>query len=170
VRPASKECKIQEINAINAYLQFFESEYMSPLGGHILKLDFSHSQRRDTHIHNFSSLQLALKGYLDDLVTLAKAHDVTQKESTARAQQVQRKMVMDLIVKCGEFSGGLYKFVGNLLEDHRNEGNLILNPEDAIEFDPLHGKRILNGKSVIEGLEQIRLFLGEFTAYLNVPG
>jgi len=64
----------------------------------------------------------------------------------------------------------MYNFLGNLLSDCQAGGNLILNPDDTIQFDEIHGERELNGFTILQGVERINLFLGEFAEYLNIPG
>ncbi|MDR2733793.1 MAG: hypothetical protein LBC99_04000 [Spirochaetota bacterium] len=169
IQNASEEPGAQEINAIHSYFQHFENEYLPVLGSHQLKLDFSHSQRRDVYFNNFSSLQLAIKGYFQDLIDVSHSR-IMQNDQADRMRQIRRKTYMDLIMKCGEFVSNMYNFLGNLLSDCQAGGNLILNPDDTIKFDEIHGERELNNFTMLQGVERIYLFLGEFAEYLNVPG
>jgi len=160
-----------EVSAIQAYLQHFENEYMPALEAHKLKLDFSYTQRRDTYFHAFNTIQLAMKSYLKDLEDRPDVSNSRgmQGEQAGRMRQMQRKMLIDLMLKCGEFAGGLSGFLDNLLQDHQAGGNLILNPDDTIAFDPIHGERELSGLSVVASVERISLFLSEFAEYLDIP-
>ena len=158
-----------ELNAIHSYLQHFETEYLPTLGQHQLKLDFSYAQRRDAFFHTFSTLQLTLKGHIAD-ITDPSYDRLVQSDQSGRVRQTRRRMQLDLVMKCGEFVSGLRGFLWTLLNDHKTGGNLILNPEDTITFDPIHGERELNGKLVVESVERVCLFLNEFAEYLNVPG
>jgi len=139
------------------------------LGPQQLKLDFSHTQKRDAFFHAFNSIQLALKGYIAD-VTDPSYDRLVQSDQTGRLRQVRRKMQMDLMMKCGEFSSSMRGFLWTLINDHRTGGNLILNPDDKIVFDPIHGERELGDMPVVESVERVCLFLTEFAEYLNVPG
>jgi hypothetical protein len=169
IQTTSDEPGAQEINAIYSYFQHFENEYLPVLGGHQLKLDFSHSQRRDVYFNSFSTLQIAIKGYFQDISDVSR-NRIMQNDQADRMRQIRRKTYMDLIMKCGEFVTNMYNFLGNLLNDCQAGGNLILNPGDIIEFDEIHGERELNNFSIVNGVERIYLFLGEFVEYLNIPG
>jgi len=158
-----------ELNAIYSYLQHFEFEYMPALGSQQLKLDFSHTQKRDSLFHSFTSIQLAMKGFIAD-ITDPSYDRLVQGDQTGRLRQVRRKMQMDIMMKCSEFTANMRGFLETLLNDHRTGGNLILNPDDRITFDPIHGQRELGNMLVSESVERVCLFLDEFAEYLNVPG
>ena len=61
---------------------------------------------------------------------------------------------MALIVDINDFFKDVGKFVINLIEDNKNSGNIILNPEEKLIFSKLEGNKKVTGKKVIEGLLQ----------------
>ena len=169
IQPASPECSEQEVNEIASYLKHFEHEYLSVLGNYQLKLDFNHAQKRDTYFNAYGTIQHSLKSYLDVVHDVASGR-VASGEHADSLRLMKRKMFMDLIMKTSDFVRGLFDFLTILTTDYQNGGNLMLNPEQVLDFDALQGKRELDGMLVAEGIERIRLFLDEFSEYLNVPG
>ncbi|HOG63989.1 MAG TPA: hypothetical protein PLD82_00960 [Spirochaetota bacterium] len=169
IQPASPECNEQEVNEIASFLRHFEREYLSVLGNYQLKLDFNHAQKRDTFFNLYGAIQHSLKSYLDVVHDISSGR-VASGEHADSLRQMKRKLFMDLIMKTSDFTHGLHDFLSLLISDYQNGGNLVLNPEQVLVFDPLHGHRELDGMQIAEGIERIRLFLDEFSEYLNVPG
>lgn len=169
IQPASPECDEREANEVVSFLRHFEREYLSVLGNYQLKLDFNHTQKRDMFFNLYGAIQQALKSYLDIVHDIALG-SVASREHADSLRQMKRKLFMDLLMKTGEFVRGLYDFLSLLMSDYRNGGNLILDPEKILEFDALHGQRELDGMQIVEGIERMRLFLAEFSEYLNIPG
>ena len=169
IQPASSECTEQEVNEIASFLRHFEREYLSVLGNYQLKLDFNHAQKRDTFFNLYGAIQHSLKSYLDIVHDIAGGR-VASGDHADSLRQMKRKLFMDLIMKTSDFVRGLHDFLSLLMSDYQNGGNLVLNPEQVLAFDALHGHRELDGMQIAEGIERIRLFLEEFSEYLNVPG
>ena len=169
ITPAGPECAEPEINAIASFLRYFEAEHLSILGNYQLKLDFNNAQRRDTYFNLYSGTQQVLKSYLDVIHDIA-AGRIASGDHADSLRQMRRKLHMDYVIKTADFVHGLLEFITLLLDDCKNGGNLILNPDQVMEFDKIHGTRELDGLTVATGLERIRLFLSEFGEYLNIPG
>lgn len=167
IEPASPDCFEPEINAIHSFIAFFEHEYWGGISDFTVKLDYNYSQKREVFFNDLNVIQIAFKNYLDiisDLNSESVTRDYEEKLKTMRT-----KYYMDLIMKVGEFINRLHNFVASMLEDYRNGGNVILNPDETLRFDKIHGERALEGMTVVEGLESLNQFLEEFEDYLNIP-
>lgn len=167
IEPAGPNCRQDDVNAISSYLRFFDQEYWGVMSHSQLKLDFNFSQKRDSFFTLMNQLQIALKNYLAILDDLNG--NVIGQQHEQKLKQMKSRQYMDFIVKCGEFITSLKKFVIFLLDEYRDGGNIVLNPEHVIKFDDLYGSKRLNGMRLMDALEEMRRFLDEFEQYLNIP-
>lgn len=167
IEQASPNCRQEEVNAISTYLHHFDREYWGVMSNSQLKLDFNYSQKRDSFFTKMNQLQIALKNYLAVLDDLAG--NIIGQQQEQRLKQMKSRQYMDFIVKAGDFVTSLKEFVLFLLDEYRDGGNVVLNPEHVIQFDDLYGSKRLNGMRLMDALEEMRLFLEEFEQYLNIP-
>lgn len=164
---ASPYCREPEANEIHSFLRHFESEYWGVISDFSFKLDFNSAQKRDAFYNDLNTIQIAFKKYLDVLHDLAD--DKAPREYAEKLGQMKAKLYRDLLLKVGDFLKRLGTFVDGLLDDYRNGGNSILNPDDELHFDAIHGARELEGVRIIDGVERLAAFLHEFIAFLNIP-
>lgn len=167
VEPASPFCREQEINEICSFLNFFEKEYWAAVSDYQLKLEFNTSGKRDRLFNELNLLRVAIKNYLDIISDLDKG--AANREYESRLRSMKTKQHMDILLKSGEFVSRLHDFIGYLLDDFRNGGNVILNPEDSLHYDSIHGEKAMEGMNIVDVLEKLFQFLSEFREYLNIP-
>jgi hypothetical protein len=56
-----------------------------------------------------------------------------------------------------------------MIDDVRQGGTVVLNPEDVIQMAEFENDRALDGLSVIDALPEIHLFTEEFIRFLKMP-
>jgi len=164
---ASPDCNEPEINEIYSFLSYFENEYWGAISDFQFKLDFNYSQKRDQFFNELNIVQMGLKNYLDVLHDLSG--DVVTREYEEKLKIMRTKQYMDVVMKTGTFIKKLYNFVDTLLTDFSDGGNIILNPDDVLNFDHLEGDNLLEGATIIEGLKSLHQFAAEFIEYLSIP-
>ena len=164
---ASPLCREQEINEIHTFLKYFEDEFWAGISDYQLKLEFNAGHKREAILNELNMLRITIKNYLDILSDLDRGAASSEYENKLRSMKT--KQHMDVLMKTGDFIIGLHDFIGYLLEDYRNGGNIILNPDDSLNYDSLHGEKSMEGMNIVAVIEKLHAFLGEFREYLNIP-
>ena len=156
-----------DLDYISSIINFLNEEFWGTISDYNLKLDFNHSMIRDNFYGDLHNIDNLIKNYAD-IVDFASRSD-TNKSYKDKLLQTKAKEYRNLILRIGEFLKKLYSFVSMLLDDRSQGGNIILNPDSALEFDNFHGKKILAGVTVLEGLVCLRDFILEICEFLNIP-
>ncbi len=158
----------REINEIYTFIKHFEDEHLGMLGEYHLKLDYDQSIARDSFYSKIHDLHTVINHYANALEKYEQLKD-SLSDKTNQKLLVQEEY-RNLLTKLGNFFRKLYKFVDDLVENYNNNGNLVLNPHDKLSFDSSLGEsQVLNGCTVIEGIQDLHRYLTELLEYLNLP-
>jgi len=167
IEPASELCHELEINEIHSFLKHFEMEYWAAISVYQLKLEFNAGHRREALLNDLNMLRITIEKYLEILSDLDRG--AVNEEYESKLRSMKTKQHMDVLMKCGDFVIGLHDFIGYLLEDYRNGGNVILNPDASLNYDALHGEKSMEGMNIVAVIEKLYAFLTDFRDYLNLP-
>ncbi|GMT48565.1 MAG: hypothetical protein IEMM0008_0104 [bacterium] len=158
----------RELNEIYTFIKYFEDEHLGMLGEYHLKLDYDQSLVRDNFYSKIHDLHTVVNHYANAL----EKHEQLKESLSNRTNQklLVQEEYRNLLTKLGDFFRKLYKFVDNLVESYNSNSNLVLNPHDKLSFDSSLGEsQILNGCTVIEGIQDLHRYLTELLEYLNLP-
>jgi hypothetical protein len=157
----------REIDAIVSYGVFFEKNYLPLLSDYYIKLNFSHSIKRDTFYPRHMEIKKALKEYNYELDILNRE----EFDSIAhyRDKSVIHKVRHRYLLLLDRYFKDLRDFLDGVLDDLRTGGTIVLNPYEKVNLSEFEDNRRLDGLSVAEILEEMRAFSGEFTRFLSMP-
>jgi len=158
----------KEANEVYTFIKHFEEEYLSVLSEYHLKTDFSHALLRDSFFTIIHDCYSAIRGYID--VLDKQGNESFPEDYRAKLKMTVQAEYRNMVTKVGDFFRKLYKFVDELIEDNKNDGHLLLNASSKLHFTKgTGGSKFLEGYSVLEGLQDLHLFLTELLDYLNLP-
>lgn len=156
-----------EMRRILLYAGHFEKEFLPLLMGTRLKLDFKYSLERDQF---YAEVQGLLRKSVDFVDAHRKiAEGAFPKDMEVEMRKRNFKLKRFLGVEAARFFRKALRFSEDLLEDARGDGVKCLNGEDPIEFDAIEGRRLLAGRTVARGLEDLHALAAEALDYLNIP-
>jgi hypothetical protein len=157
----------QEIYHLTLYLRWFRDEFLPFLTEKRLKLDFKFSLDRDGFYARFQDVERKLDNYLEENTRLsenAAGHEM-ELEIRKRFGKLKREIEAD----AAKLFHAVRVFARELVEDAMGEGVKCLNGSERIEFDPIEGKRTLQGRIVRRALDDLARLATEVEHYLNVP-
>ncbi|MBN1897539.1 MAG: hypothetical protein JW827_02085 [Spirochaetes bacterium] len=167
IEKVHKKSDDHEINMAFSYLKNFESELWGAMGDFHLKLDYNHSKERDKFYNHLENVERLLKEYINILNEL---YNASQEDYMERVKVMKVKTGRAFLVALTEFMKELSHFLQFLLDDYKDNGNIILNPDEEIKFSKLEGKnKSLEGKKIIDALHLIIQFTDEFVRKINIP-
>ncbi|MFW6137595.1 MAG: hypothetical protein ACOC7U_00330 [Spirochaetota bacterium] len=163
-KPYSKD---REIDEITSYMSFFENNYLPLLSEYYIKLDFSHSQKRDIFYPGFMEIKKVLKEYDYEIEVHSREeyNTIAFFKSKSNIYRIKHRYLMALNTYFRELKG----FLDVLVDDHRTGGSVVLNPYGEILLSDSEENRRLQGSSVIEALSEMRIFCEEVIRYLGMP-
>jgi hypothetical protein len=156
-----------EIHHLRLYLKYFDEELLVVFSERKMRLDFQHSMERDGFYHKFQDVERRLSDYEQELVRIEDGDFDAHAKSEMRKRTQRMKRV--LIVETHRLLKSVLLFAKNLIEDIDSDGTQCLNGRDYIYFDALEGKRLLEGRTVLDALRITRDFVTEVMSFLNVP-
>lgn len=168
VRPYKKDSHDREMNTIVSYMHYFENNYLPLLSEYYMKVDYSHSGKRDTFYPKFMEIMHLLKQY--DYEDRSVHGGITgYGRSSSPDKKVVRKGRQRYLFALDGFFKDLRGFVMILIEDYNKEGTFLVNPDDSIRLDNFEENKALNDYTVVEALEEIYVFAEEFVGFLGMP-
>ncbi len=157
----------REVFYMSLYMNFFESEFLPFLSETKLKLDFKYSMERDSFYHRFQDLIRRLKDLMEESIRIEEGTFRVDIEEEMKKRIF--KMKRSLSIELDRFMKDVEKFSADLLEDLEGDALKCLNGEDIVEFDPIEGKRYLEGFSVKDSLMKLESFASEVINFLDIP-
>ncbi|MBN2324253.1 MAG: hypothetical protein JXQ30_11000 [Spirochaetes bacterium] len=168
VRPYKKDSKDREMDAVVSYMRYFEHNYLPLLSEYYMKLDYSHSGKRDTFYPRFMEIMHLLKQY-DYVDRSVHGGIMGYGRASSSDKKVARKGRQRYLFALDAFFKDLRGFIRILIEDYNIKGTFLLNPDDSIRLDDFEENRALNDYTVVEALEEIYMFSEEFVGFLGMP-
>jgi hypothetical protein len=156
-----------EVRRILLYANHFEKEFLPLLVEARLKLDFKYSLERDQFYAQVQDLLSRAKDFIDAHRRIAEG--ALPKDMGMEMRKRNFKIKRLLGVEEARLFRKALRFSQDLIEDARADGVKCLNAEDPIEFDTIEGKRLLAGRTVVHGLEEMRDLATEALDFLNIP-
>ncbi len=163
IHPLSND---EEVNEAASYLDFFENELWGVLSDFHLKLDYFYSKEREKLYNGIEPSLRILKEYKEILEEIQKSINEQYKEKMIL---MKNKLSRAFLIESMSFMKRVNSFLENILKDYKNGGNIILEPEYTVSFPSIEGKKMLNGKNIVEAIEYIYKFTNEFLDRINVP-
>ncbi|MDD5067566.1 MAG: hypothetical protein PHF84_11030 [bacterium] len=157
----------EEINAAIFYLQIFENELWGPLSDFHLKLDYFYSHEREKFYNKSEVVKRLIKQYFDVLDELSNLE--INNVYSEKLKIMKNKQERVILIEGVKFISEIDIFIEQLINDYEGSQNTILNPNDAINFSDIEGKRFLDGWVVIEALRFISKFCKEFMEIIKIP-
>lgn len=161
--------KDREMDAIVSYMKFFENNYLPILSDYYIKLDYSHSGKRDTFYPGFMETMHLLKQYEFEKDSASDSEGRYDWVTSARDRTIVRKGRQRYLFALDSFFKDMRSFIKLLIDDSRTEGAILLNPEDMIDLGEFEENRTLNNYAVLEALQEIYAFVEEFIGFLAMP-
>jgi hypothetical protein len=167
VRNVIKKPRDDEMDAAISYAHFFETNYLPILSEYYLKLDYSHSMRRDTFYPRFMEIKMIVKEYEYEVEVRSKEEYDTI--ASFKDKSAIHKVRYRYFLALNDYFKDLRTFLASMVEDVRKGGTVVLNPEDVVQMDEFENDRALDGLPVIDALPEIHLFAEEFIRFLKMP-
>jgi len=169
IKPLKKNYRDREMDTVVSYMNFFESNYLPILSEYYVKLDYSHSGKRDIFYPRFMEIMHMLKQYDYEEGSTSGAKGPFDWSSRSKARSVIRKGRQRYLFALDSFFKDLRNFLKILIGDGGVDGSILLNPYDRICLDDFEDSRTLNNYTVIESLHEIYTFAEEFIRFLGMP-
>jgi hypothetical protein len=157
----------KEMYHLSLFITYFESEYLPFLTEKQLKLDFKFSLDRDAFYSRFQELQRKIENFREESSRLAEGMVSRDKEQEVRKRA--NKLTRLTQADAAKFFRAVGRFSGELAEDSDGDGVKCLNSDAEISFDQIEGQRVLQGRSVLDALQELEQFALEAVSYLNIP-
>lgn len=168
VQPYKKDSRDREMDTVVSYMHYFENNYLPLLSEYYIKLDYSHSGKRDIFYPKFMEIMHLLKQY-DYEARSIHGGIMNYGRSSSSNKTIVRKGRQRYLFALDGFFKDLRGFVRILIEDRRNDGTILLNPGDSIRLDDFEENKALNDYTVVEAIEEIYIFAEEFLGFLGMP-
>jgi hypothetical protein len=156
-----------EMDAVTSYTDFFERNYLPILSEYYIKLDYSHSLKRDTFYPRFMEIKKLLKEY--DYELEIQNREEYNTIALFKDKSIVHKMRQRYLLTLDKYFKDLRNFVKLLIDDHRKGGNIVLHPYQEIVMNEFEEDRRLDGYTVYEALEEMYVFFDEFIRFLGMP-
>jgi hypothetical protein len=157
----------EEMSNLSLYVRRFEREFLPFLTEKQLKLDFKFSMDRDSFYSFLQALQRSLNDFREECRRLAEGVVSRDREREVRGRAL--KLARFSAVEGAKFFRALERFSTELAADATADGTKCLNGDRQISFDAVEGHRILQGRRVKDGLEELKRLAAEVVSYLNIP-
>ena len=162
-----KNSKDREMDAVVSYMKFFEENYLPILSAHYIKLDYSHSMKRDIFYPKFMEIMHLLKQYdYEDELEQRKEYD---SSLFYRDKSVTQKGRQRYLFALDSFFKDMRNFLRIVVDDNKAGGTILMNPDDAIHLDEFENNKKLHNYPVIKALKEIYTFSDEFIKFLAMP-
>jgi len=169
VRPFKKNSRDREMDTVVSYMNFFENNYLPVLSEYYVKLDYSHSGKRDIYYPRFMEIMHLLKQYDYEESAASGSERARDWVTPAKERSVIQKVRQRYLFALDGFFKDMKKFIKMLIEDGGAEATILLNPDDRISLDDFEENLTLNNYTVIEALGEIYAFAEEFIRFLGMP-
>ena len=168
VKPYKKDSRDREMDTIVSYMHYFENNYLPLLSEYYMKLDYSHSGKRDTFYPRFMEIMHLLKQY-DFEDRSVHGGIMGYPQSSRSDKSAVNKGRQRYLFALDGFFKDLRTFVRTLITDYNKGGTVLLNPDDGVRLDDFEENRVLNDYTVVQALEEVYLFSEEFVRFLGMP-
>lgn len=158
--------KDEEINLAISYIEIFEEELWGVLSDFHVKLDFYHSREREKFYNKLENLKRIIKQYIDVLNELS---NIANDHYADKLKAMKNKQERAILIESVKFMNEINIFVDKILKDYDNNGNILLNPKDKINFSSIEGVKFLNNREVLESLRFINTYCFEFVEIIQLP-
>lgn len=167
IEKASPSSDNHEINLISSIIKEFENRYWNILSDRHTKMDFTNSAERDTFFTKLEELKRNVKlvvEYIEDSLS-SQSQDYASK---MRSMRVKQERI--LLVEFHNFFQEIKAFLANLIEDMDRNGNIVLNPNDRLEFTRLDDVPIFfRGKTTKDAIRILFDFVTEMESSIKLP-
>lgn len=165
--PASPHCEDNDVNIVATVLAIFEKEYWPALAEGHMKLDFSHSSERDSFYTRLEESKRNLKILLE---TIEEYATVTKADFREQLYKMKNKQTRIFLFEAITMFQKIHDFLEKIFKDHRAGGNILLNPEDEIVFNPnFESATLLNHYTLPKALEEAIVLCQELIDEINLP-
>ncbi len=156
-----------EIFNLALYARFFRSEFLPFLTEKRLKLDYKFSIERSGFYTKFSELGRRIDDFRKENARLSNG--TVSKEIEVEVRRRYDKIARQAKTDAAKFFREVLSFCEELVEDVHGDGVKCLNGSEAIVFDDIEGKHLLDGMKVGDALAVLAGLASEVVAYLKVP-
>jgi hypothetical protein len=156
----------KEINEVISILKYFQERIWVSLSDQHLKLDFSNSSERDALNRKLDECSRALKSFTQTI------EDIGKSRSSEYLNQMQLMRVRHgrlLLFDIYYFFKAAKKFVSDLISNFELGRNMILNPDDPIEYEDYEKYNTFKNKTVADVVSYSDKFIDAVLEYVNVP-
>ncbi len=156
----------REINEIASLMRYYEERIWVAISEQHIKLDFSNSAERDVLYRKIDECNKAFKSFCQTI------EDIEKSRSTEYVNQLHLMRVRHgrlFLFEIYYFFKSSMEFVSNLIASYELGGNMILNPDDIIEYADYERYRIFEDQTIIDILVYAQKFIDEVLDYINVP-
>lgn len=156
----------KEINEAASIMKFFEEHIWVAISDQHTKLDFSNSSERDSLYRQLDECNRAFKTFcqtIDDIEKV-RSSDYINQLHLMRIRQ-GRLFLFEIY----QFLKTVKKFISVLIENHEAGGNMILNPDDLIEYADYEEYPTYANWTVLNALKNMLEYIDESLDFINIP-
>lgn len=156
----------KEINEAASIMKFFEEHIWVAISDQHTKLDFSNSSERDSLYRQLDECNRAFKTFcqtIDDIEKV-RSSDYINQLHLMRIRQ-GRLFLFEIY----QFLKTVKKFISVLIENHEAGGNMILNPDDLIEYADYEEYPTYANWTVLNALKNMLEYIDESLNFINIP-
>ncbi|MDY6935166.1 MAG: hypothetical protein SVZ03_13210 [Spirochaetota bacterium] len=156
----------REINEASSIMRYFEERIWGVLSDQHTKLDFSNSGERDSLYRKLDECNRAFKSFCQTLDDIEKA---ISQEYISQLQMMRIRQGRLFLFEIYDFFKISKHFISNLISNIENGGNMVLNPDDILEYAEYEKFKSYEGWNILNTLKSIKQFLCEALQVINVP-
>lgn len=155
-----------EINEVSSIMKYFEERMWGVLSDQHTKLVFSSCTERDSLYRKLDQCDRILKAFCQ---TIEDIESTTSNEYLKQLQVMRMRYGRLFLFEIYDFFKNAKTFISDLLSDSQLGGNMILNPDDKIEYADYEKHKTFDGFLILDTLEIMKKFANEALDFINVP-
>ncbi|MBN2039576.1 MAG: hypothetical protein JW864_06020 [Spirochaetes bacterium] len=155
-----------EINEAASIMKYFQERIWVVISDQHVKLDYTNSSERDTLYRKLDECNRAFKTFCQTI------DDIEKTRSTEYLNQLHLMRVRHgrlFLFEIHQFFKSVRQFISNLIANYESGGNMILNPDDMIQYAEYEEYSTYENWSVINALINMLEFINEALELINIP-
>ena len=166
IEPVSGHREDTEINEAASIMKYFQERIWIVISDQHIKLDYTNSSERDTLYRKLDECNRAFKSFCQTI------EDIEKTRSSEYLNQLHLMRVRHgrlFLFEIHQFFKSVKKFISNLITNYESGGNMILNPDDLIQYAEYEEYSTYENWSVINALMNMQEFIDEALELINIP-
>lgn len=167
IEKASPNSSDPDVNFLVAVYNLIQREYWPAIAEQHCQMDFSHAAERDGLRNQMENVLRNMKVLLETIEEYASAE---QQDFREQLLKMKNRQTRAFIFDANEMLRKIREFMAPLLDDIRSNGGVITNKTETLRFDSrFEDATVLEGCSVVDGVQEFAQFVDEAIQHLNLP-